>query len=250
MNNLRMKSLYGLLLYFVIYTLGAFVIQFIIGFVISNVYDISFATLLSTNPFNYEVNSKMYLASLNLLTYTNLFLYIAYFIGFVIMFFKELKSDLFDYKNKWVKNTIYIVLGITILYSSNILINKLASINGVDQSSNQKLIEAMFSNNGMIPVFLSVVLFAPIVEEMVYRKCIYGICQNKILYYIIAPLLFGFIHMSTMDGSTPLAWFLTFLPYATSGLILAITYERTENIYVSTGVHMLNNLIGFILLCV
>ncbi len=125
-----------------------------------------------------------------------------------------------------------------------------------DPSVNQTSIVELISNGGAVPMFIAVVVCAPIVEELIYRKAIFEFLkkQHIVVSYIISIAFFALPHMVTtfisgnysiLDNS------LMSIPYVFSGFLLCLTYHLCdENIYASWFMHLVNNLIAFILIVV
>jgi membrane protease YdiL (CAAX protease family) len=83
---------------------------------------------------------------------------------------------------------------------------------------------------------INVVLFGPIIEEIVYRKIMFGSLNNKFSFAIAATIsstLFGIAHMN---------WKL-FLAYFLVGYILCYLYNKTNTLFAPIIVHGLLNLI-------
>ena len=90
--------------------------------------------------------------------------------------------------------------------------------------------------------FFMIVIVGPILEELMYRRAIRVIVKSKLLYYTLSALLFGLAHiMIGFIFPTSLALIFT---HALGGLLLAIVYEKTNNIWCSICIHMLNNGLG------
>lgn len=86
-------------------------------------------------------------------------------------------------------------------------------------------------------MMLSTVLFAPILEELVFRRVVFGSIiqtQNFWIAGIISAIVFAAIHME----------FTHILIYAVSGLIFAFLYYKTKRLLTSIIAHMLLN--GFV----
>ncbi len=101
-------------------------------------------------------------------------------------------------------------------------------------------------------MFVAVVICAPIVEELVYRKAIFSFLDKKpiAVAYIVSIILFTLPHMLTTSFQQPLQWFLISIPYLISALMLCVIYHVSgKNIYASWFTHMINNLVSFILIC-
>ena len=122
-------------------------------------------------------------------------------------------------------------------------------------SANQSSIEVLIKNGGAVWMFFAVVIFAPIVEELIYRKAIFEYLKKFpiVLSYVVSTLLFTFPHMVTtfMDMEYTIAEkFLLCIPYLLSGVSLCVTYHLcNKNIYASWFFHFVNNLLSFIILC-
>ncbi|KRN57140.1 CPBP family intramembrane glutamic endopeptidase [Carnobacterium divergens] len=89
------------------------------------------------------------------------------------------------------------------------------------------------------PLFLITgAIFAPILEEFVFRKVIFGFFYDLtgvVGAAVISSLLFAFIHM---DGHI--------LLYSAMGFVFCFLYVKTKNIATSIIAHMLMNTLVFI----
>ena len=127
--------------------------------------------------------------------------------------------------------------GISILWI--FLVQFISKYSPLIKSSLEDFIEhnEIFSGNTIL-TFISVVIFAPIVEEIIFR----GVIFNEAAKYkggafpiIISALLFGLAHMQ------PIQIVYTFI----SGLIWAFVYSKTHSLPIVMFLHMLNNLLTF-----
>ncbi|QFG00445.1 CPBP family intramembrane metalloprotease [Psychrobacillus glaciei] len=85
----------------------------------------------------------------------------------------------------------------------------------------------------------SIVLFAPILEELIFRRLIFGSLLPKTNFFVaaaVSAIVFGIIHFD----------FTHILLYAVSGFIFAFIYHKTKRIMASIISHMLLN--GFVVL--
>ncbi|MDE5855439.1 MAG: CPBP family intramembrane metalloprotease, partial [Anaeroplasmataceae bacterium] len=125
-----------------------------------------------------------------------------------------------------------------------------------ETSVNQSSIEVLIKNGGAIPMFFAVVVCAPIIEELIYRKAIFEYLKKFpiALSYVVSVLLFTLPHVVTtfMEASyTPLENLLITIPYMLSGFLLCLTYHLcNKNVYASWFFHLLNNLISFIIISI
>lgn len=83
--------------------------------------------------------------------------------------------------------------------------------------------------------FIYVLICAPIMEEIVFRRLFFGNLikpTNIYIAAIISAFLFAFMHQDTR-----------FLVYVAMGLWFSFIYYKSENIYASAGSHILMNAI-------
>jgi len=142
------------------------------------------------------------------------------------------------------------IMGVSIVYNS--LIEGIFKL-GDGGNANQEAVVTLIKSNAFLG-FLAVVVFAPIVEELTYRYCMFGgLCKyRKVLAYIVTGLVFMAMH--GVSSYTSAGGFnkeflvdLVYLPpYLFSGLALAFVYDKTSNIGSSALAHMINNLISFL----
>jgi len=86
--------------------------------------------------------------------------------------------------------------------------------------------------------FLYVLICAPIMEEIIFRRLFFANLikpTNIYIAAIIASFLFAFMHQDTR-----------FMVYVFMGLWFSFVYYKSKNIYVSAGSHILMNMIVLI----
>jgi membrane protease YdiL (CAAX protease family) len=104
-------------------------------------------------------------------------------------------------------------------------------------ATNQKLIESAVESSTGIFMVLSVFLLAPFVEEMLFRKFLYGIFEDKLRLRPLFAILISAILFAAMHAVD--IFFFRYLPLA---LVLCIAYSLSKNnIFVPMGIHFLNN---------
>ncbi len=116
-------------------------------------------------------------------------------------------------------------------------------------SLNQQAIErALFSSNGILIIFMTVI-FAPVLEELIFRKAFFGFFKNQTLALIISSIVFGFIHVS--QETTALAIITNLITYSASGFALGYVYIKNKNnVWSSIFVHAVANAVSVILILV
>ena len=83
-------------------------------------------------------------------------------------------------------------------------------------------------------MILSAVIFAPVLEEIIFRRVIFGSLIQKYNFWIsaiVSGVVFSAIHLE----------FEHLLLYAVCGLIFAFLYYKTKSIWTSIIAHMLLN---------
>lgn len=146
--------------------------------------------------------------------------------------FKDMKKNNIKYFNKYIK---YWFTGLFIMMVSNLIINLIIT-NGI--SSNEQAIRETF-NISPIYIFFSAVIYAPIVEELIFRQSIKNIFNNKWLFIIISGLFFGSMHVfGDFQNITDLLYI---IPYSTPGIIFAYMLEDSNNICVPMSFHFIHN---------
>lgn len=188
-------------------------------------------------------------ATANLLMYILLFLIVLFYMRNYLK--EDGKALLNNYKKLVWLIPLCAGIGYGISYGVEYGIGKLIQETSVNQSS----IEILIQNGGAISMFFAVVICAPIIEELIYRKAIFEYLKKFpiALSYVVSILIFTLPHVITTfiePNYTPLENFLITIPYMLSGFLLCLTYHLcNKNIYASWFFHFVNNLIAFILIC-
>ena len=112
-----------------------------------------------------------------------------------------------------------------------------------EQSTNQSLLETL-PFWYLVP---SAVIFAPIVEEAVFRGGFRRFISNDFIFIIISGVSFGLLHTLFSEDTLYIA-FVQSLNYIAMGMVLAYSYVRTNNIFVPMLVHVFQNTIGILII--
>jgi membrane protease YdiL (CAAX protease family) len=172
-------------------------------------------------------------------------------LGFIL--WPSINYDLLPFKKKEKHTISSIFIGLGFVMAANILANltgKLLSIifnipGGV--SLNQIHIELAFKSKLSILMILAVVIFTPIVEELVFRKAIFGLFKNKWVGFAVSTLIFGLIHVTgEIFNSSEVGHFLYVLtPYLFMGVGFGLAYiVFKKNVITTIGTHILLNLLA------
>lgn len=184
---------------------------------------------------------------IRILSISNIVLYLSLTTLLTYMLHKYLKQQLIFTKNNFLQFIKIVIFGLLGLFAAVMLATILMDILGVTEGSeNQetlnRLIDAALFDRVALIIFS--VLFAPFVEEIVFRGAIYGFVEKKSapLAVIVSGLSFGLIHVLSGD-------FVQIIIYGGLGLVLAyIYYLSKKNIITVITIHMLYNLVVTILL--
>ena len=118
----------------------------------------------------------------------------------------------------------------------------LFSVMTVQEPENQEILQSMFENSSAGIMFFTVCIFAPIVEELLFRQILIGDLVGKVsvqLMTIVSSLFFIMMH-SGLD-------FKAGLLYATVTIPLVGVYRYYQNnVVISMSMHFVMNSLAFI----
>lgn len=170
----------------------------------------------------------------------------------ILLYFKDLKTDWLLFKEKLRENlwTSFKLFGafMAIKVGASILTVIISLALGLDflQSENQELIES-FAISAPIAVFISAVVLAPFLEEIIFRLGFKKVINNKWLYILISGLIFGLMHIFPTDIDLALALTQSIV-FVAMGLALGAMYWKRPNIWIVIIVHGLNNLLSMLVI--
>lgn len=166
----------------------------------------------------------------------------------VIIFLRKLLvKDLKDFKDNFKTYILMIIVGAIILIFAQQLMAKLLYYFGVEgDSENQEIILKSFVVNNGYLMFISVAFFAPFLEEIIFRKLLFGVGEVSFKMPLVASVLFSAIlfallhSFETTDNGLSISVF--FISYFVMALILTLSYPIAKrNIFVPIGIHFINN---------
>ena len=175
----------------------------------------------------------------------------------VIICFKSIVSNSKDVFKNFKRFVPFVLVAFVVFYlcsiGTNYYLTLIEKVFGVGDATNQAEIEKYFQTSDKtihyVMLFLTIVICAPLLEELEFRKLIFDAFPNThfIVPVLTSGLLFGLAHMAEF------AWTeLLYLPvYMIPGFVLALIYHYSnKNVFATFTVHMLSNLISFIVLIV
>ena len=146
--------------------------------------------------------------------------------------YKYIKKNNIKYFSKYIK---YWLICLFIMMASNLIINTFIT-NGLP--TNEQTIRETFDISP-IYIFFSAVIYAPIVEELVFRLSFKNIFKNKWLFVILSGLVFGGMHV--FSDFNNLSDLLYIIPYSAPGIAFALMLEDSDNILVPISFHLIHN---------
>lgn len=169
------------------------------------------------------------------------------FISLIIgIYFKTVKKDFYKYFNHNFFNNlkttlIYWSLGLCAMVASNYII---AIIMNGQLAENEEAVRSMVE---MYPFYMAfnIIIYAPITEELIFRKSIRDIFKSKWAFVLASGLIFGGLHV--VSSLTDLTSLLYLLPYCSLGIAFALLYYDTDNIFSSIVAHAIHNTLALIL---
>lgn len=170
------------------------------------------------------------------------------FLAVIVIFYrKTLIKDFKPYFKSFAKNFEdtfkYYLVGVGIMIFSNLIITLLFS---GELSSNENTVRTFIETSPLL-MFIDISIYAPLAEELLFRKSIKDIFKNKWLYIFVSGFIFGALHVVGTEGILGLLYL---IPYCSLGFTFAYIYSKTDNIYSSIMLHAMHNTISLILLLV
>ncbi len=157
------------------------------------------------------------------------------------------------FKNQWVyftknlrRSILLVLLGLMLMFAMNMFINTGFAIFDLEiASENQAALEEILMGRtfDMIAIVIFAGLLAPIAEEIVFRKGVYGIIHKRagnLAAILGSGILFGLIHMTSELTNVA-----GMIPYFGLGIVLSyIYYFSSKMIFVPILVHGVMNIIA------
>ena len=109
---------------------------------------------------------------------------------------------------------------------SNLIINIILFDGGIatNEANNRELLTTM-----AIYAIPSMVIFAPICEELIFKKSFTKTFSNKYQFTIFTGVLFGSAHL--ISGGLTLQNLLYIIPYSSLGIVFSYMYIKSNNIF-------------------
>lgn len=135
-----------------------------------------------------------------------------------------------------------------LIYIVTLIVAKML-IPGLDLEKEQEIgFQTSTQGLSLIPIFLSLVILAPVTEEIVARGFLFGGLRTKLPFIkaaVITSILFGAAHIT--QASDGLLWVAAIDTFILS-MMLCFLREKTGSLWPAIGVHMLKNALAFVIL--
>lgn len=145
---------------------------------------------------------------------------------------KDMKKNHKKYYSKYFK---YYLICLAIMVVSNAIIMFLFN---KGMANNEELVRQSFKISP-IYMYFSSIIFAPFIEELVFRFCIKKVISYKYLFVLVSGLVFAYVHISGYIKSPSDLLYL--IPYGSLGLAFSYIYYKTNNIFTTMGLHFMHN---------
>ena len=164
----------------------------------------------------------------------------------ILIYYKTVNEDFKKYfnhnfKNNFKQSIVYWLIGFGAMIFSNYII---AIVMNGQLTENEESVRSMID---MAPLYMGfqLVIYAPFVEEIIFRKSIRDFVSNKWVYAILSGFIFGGLHVLT--SITDITSLLYLIPYCSLGFVFALLYTKSNNIFSSIMVHAIHNSLALVL---
>lgn len=206
----------------------------ILGIVLIIIY---FAQLIFV-PLIYKITNNNLLSSI---------LYEIFILGATLLIFKDrYKRDFLYLKNDFKKYVAFAFKHWLMMFGIIMVVATIQVFLGVNgESGNQEALKTL----PLLYLIPSTIIYAPIVEETIFRGSIRRLIKNDVVFIITSGVIFGLLHtFLSEDGLYNIIIYS--LNYVAMGSCLAYSYVKTNNIYTSMMIHAIQNTVGIIAIIV
>lgn len=176
-----------------------------------------------------------------------LFIYLGLSIVYTMIYRKSIKENIKDLKKNYktiIKTTLkYWSLGLVIMILSSFIIG----LFNIPTSDNQNTNIELFKQAPILQS-LCAIIFAPIIEELVFRHSFRKFTNNPTIFALTTGLIFGFVHItSSITSLKDLTMMIHLIPYSAVGIAFGYAYKKNNNNIIGTIlIHSIHNMIAVI----
>ena len=195
-----------------------------------------FFMILNINPNN--ISDMKYIIYLSI---SNLILLSIYIYIYRKDLSKDFKEYFEDFNHNFDTSLKYWLTGFGIMAISNVIISFILNMTIAGNEENVR----NFINVSPLLMLFNASIYAPVVEELTFRKSIREVISNKWFYVLTSGLLFAFMHIMGYINSPIDIIYL--IPYGALGISFALLYYKTNNIFSTITMHAMHNTIAILL---
>lgn len=254
----KKKYILGIALYFAIFYVASLIITTIISYIWMGL----------NNVTSIDYDSPLYDKYMtDVLAWGNFSIYVTALAAILPFSIKFLIKDIKEFKKNPGLNFKWFGFGVLIMYAgiytSAIIVELLSFGLEVGESTNQQVIESIFNSGGinLAIMTLMTVIFAPVLEEIVFRKFLFGVFKkNTLKTVILSTVIFAAIHVipACVDlialiftgDATFIDLYLEFIcifQYLGQAFAFAFMYHKTKgNLLPCIILHFLSNFISLL----
>jgi hypothetical protein len=163
----------------------------------------------------------------------------------------DLSYDFTEFKSKKTEVIIPIIVGYAYVWVGNIVasylstyLSNLLGIQMGEAANQQAIISATGSSLGILMV-ISAVFIGPVIEELVFRKALFGLIKKDSIALLVSTLVFGLIHVVSEPSITEAL--INGSSYFIMGFVFGYIYIKSDrNIMIPIVVHIINNAVSIL----
>jgi len=163
---------------------------------------------------------------------------------FIVIFRKKIVPDFNEFKKNYKTyindNFKYWLIGLFLMIVSNFVISLIIGDMPTNEEINRDILLTL-----PISSIISMVITAPIIEELITRKTFKDAFKNEYIFIIVSGLIFGSLHLLVAES---LIEMLYIIPYAVLGCAFAKIYYNTNNLWSNIFFHSIHNLIAILII--
>jgi len=161
--------------------------------------------------------------------------YVGLFLLSILLFKDRLKNDFIVYKENAKKDIRFIIPRLVVMYIIYFAVSFFLLIIRRSISANQSTI----NNLPILIYYILVFIWAPIIEEIIFRVAIRRIIKNDKLFIIASAVIFGLIHCLSEKNIYNII--ITAIPFSILGGFYAYVYSKTNNVVNNILCHFFHN---------
>jgi len=194
-----------------------------------------FFTIFNINLNN--ISNKKYIIYL---TCSNLILLCIFIYIYRKTLIKDAKKYFKNFSQNIETSLKYWLIGFIIMIISNLFITYILN---KTIAGNEEEIRSYINLMPILMIF-NTIIYAPITEELAFRKSIKDAINNKWLYILTSGIIFGLMHIiSYINNPIDIIYL---IPYSSLGIAFSMLYYKTNNIFSTITMHAIHNSLAVI----